>query len=60
MSKNINRVFAKQRAVALICLQGEMFSLMDFYYLLIICSINTNVSEKEFDTIQSDNMNDRP
>jgi len=26
----------------------EWFSLMDFYYLLIICSINTNVSEIEF------------
>jgi len=32
---------------------------MDFYYLLIMSSINTNVSEKEYDTIQSDNMIDR-
>ena len=37
-----------------------MFSPMDFYYLLIMSSMNTNVSEKEFDTIQSDNMIDRP
>jgi len=36
-----------------------MFSLTDFYYLLIMCSINTNVSEKEYDTIQSDRMIDR-
>jgi len=36
-----------------------MFSLMDFYYSLIMISINTNVSEREYDTIQSDNMIDR-
>jgi len=37
----------------------EMFSLMDFYYLLIMSAINTNFSEKECDAIQSDNMVDR-